>query len=170
MISQKIQDAFNEQINAEYFSSILYLSMSAWLEGQGFKGMASWMRMQADEERFHALKFLDYIHERGGTVALAPIDGPRKEWGSPLEVFTESCEHEAKVTGLINKLMDLAIAENDHASKGFLQWFVDEQVEEEASVQEITDRLKMAGEHGGVMFMLDRELGQRQPPAPGAEH
>ncbi len=166
MINQKIQDAFNKQINAEYFSSYFYLSMSAWLDGKGLKGMAQWMRMQAEEERLHALKFTDFVHERGGTVLLAPIEGPKVEWRSALDVFSDTYDHECKVTGLINGLMDLALAEKDHAANGFLQWFINEQVEEEATAQEITDKLKLAGDSGAVLFMLDQELGQRPAPTP----
>ncbi|MBN2445486.1 MAG: ferritin [Phycisphaerae bacterium] len=165
MLNSKIEQALNKQINAELFSSYLYLSMSAWLENKGLKGMAHWMRMQADEEHVHALKFMDYVHERGGKVVLAAIDGPKTEWKSPLEVFAGAYEHECKVTGLINGLVDLALAEKDHATNAMLQWFVTEQVEEEAAAQEIVDRLKLAGDAGGMLFMIDRELGQRGAPA-----
>ena len=144
MLNKKIEKALNKQINAEYFSAYLYLSMSAWLEGQGLKGMAHWMRMQADEERLHVMKFFDFIHERGGNVELKAIDEPKTSWETALEVFEGAYEHEVKVTGLINDLVDLAIAERDHATNAMLQWFVTEQVEEEAAAQEIVDRLKLA--------------------------
>ncbi|MBN2563604.1 MAG: ferritin [Phycisphaerae bacterium] len=165
MMNSKIERAFNEQLNAELFSSYLYLSMAAYFESQNLKGMAGWMRMQAIEEHMHAMKFFDFINERGGTVTLAQIDAPKTEWTSPLEVFEHTCKHESKVTGLINALVDLALNEKDHAANAFLQWFVTEQVEEEASAQEIAGKLKLVGDRGGMLFMLDRELGQRTPPA-----
>jgi ferritin len=165
MLSNKIQDAFNKQVNAELFSSYLYLSMSAHFEAQNLKGMAQWMRLQAQEELQHALKFLDFINERGGRVLLTGLEGPKTEWGSPLEVFEETCEHEAKVTGLIHGLVDVAISDKDHAANTFLQWFVTEQVEEEATAQEIRDKLKLAGDNPVALFMIDQELGQRTPPA-----
>jgi len=165
MLHPKIQDAFNKQLNAEYFSSYLYLSMAAYFESHNLKGMAQWMRLQAQEENMHAMKFFDFINERGGKVTLTRIEAPKTEWSSPLQVFEETCAHESKVTGLINDLVDLAISERDHAANAFLQWFVTEQVEEEASVQEITEKLRMVGDRGGMMFMLDRELSQRTPAA-----
>lgn len=166
MMNKKVQNAINQQINAEYFSSYLYLSMSAWLDGKGLKGMAHWMRIQAEEERFHALKFLDFINERGGKVVLTSFDDPKVEWNSALEVFTDAYEHECKVTSLINGLVDLALAEKDHAANALLQWFVNEQVEEEAAAQEITDKLKLAGDNGAVLFMVDQELAQRPAATP----
>lgn len=170
MLNPKIDEHFNRQINAELFSSYLYLSMSAWLESQGLRGLAHWMRMQMQEEHMHAMKFVDFVSERGGRVLLSALEGPRTEWSSPLEVFEDTCEHERKVTGLINGLMDLALAEKDHAACSFLRWFVDEQVEEEASAQEIRDKLRLAGDNGAVLYMVDRELGQRPVPAtPPAE-
>ncbi len=169
MLNPKVGEHFNGQINAELFSSYLYLSMSAWLESQGLKGMAHWMRMQMQEEHMHAMKFVDFVNERAGRVLLTALEGPKTEWSSPLEVFEDTCEHERKVTGLINGLMDLALAEKDHAACSFLQWFVDEQVEEEASAQEIRDKLKLAGDNGAVLYMIDQELGGRPAsPAPGA--
>lgn len=161
MLSQKIQDAFNQQLNAELYSAYLYVSMSAYFDSTNLKGMASWMRIQASEEVQHALKFYNFIDERGGRVLLAPIDGPKTAWQSALEVFEETCEHEAKVTGLINELVDLSIKEKDHAANAFLQWFVTEQVEEEATPREIADKLKLAGNHAGALFMIDQQLGQR---------
>jgi len=169
-MNSKIEGAFNEQLNAEFFSSYLYLSMAAYFESHNLKGMASWMRMQVQEENMHAMKFFDFINERGGKVVLAKVDAPKTEWGSPLEVFEDTCAHEHKVTGLINDLVDLAISEKDHAANAFLQWFVTEQVEEESTVQEIAGKLRLVGDRGGMLFMLDRELGQRPaPPAGQAE-
>ena len=169
MLNPKIQDAFNKQINAEVFSSYLYLSMSTYFDSQNLKGMANWMLIQAQEELQHAMKFLDFINERGGRVLLTQVEGPKTEWNSPLDVFEDAYGHECKVTGMINDLVDLSLSEKDHAANVFLQWFVTEQVEEEASAQEIADQLKLAGDQGGVLFMLDRELGTRTlGPSPTA--
>jgi len=170
MLNRKMQDAFNKQLNAEMFSSYLYLSMSAYFDSQNLKGMANWMRMQVQEESLHAMKFFDFINERGGKVFLTQIDGPKTEWNSPLDVFEETCKHESDVTGLINDLVDLSLSERDHAANGFLQWFVTEQVEEEATVQEIKDKLKLVSGNPVALFMIDQELGQRTPPpAPTAQ-
>ncbi len=163
MLSAKIQDAFNKQLNAELYSSYLYLSMSTYFESQNLKGMATWMRVQAQEELQHGLKFLDFINERGGRVLLTPIEGPGTEWASPLAVFEETREHERKVTGLIHDLVDLTVREKDHAGSAFLQWFVSEQVEEEATADEIRGKLKLAGDNTGVLFMIDQDLGRRVP-------
>lgn len=165
MLNSKIQDAFNQQINAEFFSAYLYLSMSAWLESQGLKGLAHWMRMQAQEENLHMTKFIDFVHDCGGRVLLTAVDGPQTEWNSPLDVFEHVCQHERQVTGLINNLVDRALSEKDHAANNFLQWFVTEQVEEEATAGEIRDKLKLAGDNGAVLYMIDQELGQRAAPA-----
>jgi ferritin len=165
MLNNTIQDAFNKQLNAELFSSYLYLSMSAYFESQNLKGMAHWMRIQGQEELQHAMKFFGFINERGGRVLLTQVDGPKTEWSSPLDAFEDTYEHECKVTGLINGLVDLSLSEKDHAANTFLQWFVTEQVEEEASAQEIRDKLKLVGDSPAVLFMLDQELGQRMPPA-----
>ncbi len=167
-MNSEIESAFNEQLNAELFSSYLYLSMAAHFESQNLKGMAHWMRMQAQEENMHGMKFFDFINERGGKVTLAKIKEPKTEWSSPLDVFEDTCAHESKVTGLINGLVDLSLSEKDHASNGFLQWFVTEQVEEEATAQEIRDKLKLIGDSPVVLFMIDQELGQRPAPATGA--
>jgi len=161
MISEKIKDAVNKQINAEIYSSYLYLSMSAYFESINLKGFANWMKAQAQEEMVHAIKFYDYINERSGRVLLTAIEAPPKQWDSPLDVFEFTYKHEQKVTGLINDLVNLAISEADHATTNFLQWFVAEQVEEEASADEVVQKLKLAGERGSGLFMLDRELGQR---------
>lgn len=170
MISEKIQEAFNEQINAELYSSYLYLSMSAYFESKGLPGFANWMRCQAQEEVVHAMKFYNFICERGGIVKLKAIDAVPIEWESPLAVFEAGYAHEQKVTGLINSLVDLAIEEKDHASNNFLQWFVAEQVEEEASADQVIQKIKLAGERGGGLFMVDRELAQRVfSPAADAE-
>ena len=164
-MKQEIQDAFNAQLNAESFSAHLYKSMSAFLESSNLKGMAHWMLMQSDEERMHEMKFFDFILSRGGTVVLDKIGAPQTEWKSPLAVFEAAYSHEQMITDKINKLVDLSIAESDHASNAFLQWFVNEQVEEEESVLEIVDQLKMIGDNPSALFMLDKELGQRAAPA-----
>lgn len=161
MLNQKIQDAFNEQINAELYSAYLYLSMSAYFESQNLAGMANWMRVQAQEELGHAMKFFDFINERGGRVVLTRVEAPKTQWDCPLGAFQDAYEHECKVTSLINSLVDLVIGEKDHASNTFLQWFVTEQVEEESSVQTVVDKLKIMGDSGGAVFMLDEQLGRR---------
>lgn len=161
MIGKKMTDAINAQINAELFSSYLYASMQHYFSSIGMPGAANWMRIQAIEEMTHAEKFADYLNERSGRVVLKAIDSPQVEWESPIDVFEAVLEHERKVTALINELMDIAIAEKDHAAAMFLQWFIGEQVEEEASAQEVLDQLNLAGESKGGMLMIDRELGQR---------
>lgn len=161
MISKKLQDAINAQINKELYSEYLYISMQAWFANQNLDGLANWMDAQGKEERFHAMKFFNYVIERGGKVELQAIEQPAVDFGSPLKAFAASLKHEQFVTSSINDLMDLAIKEKDHASRGMLQWFVDEQVEEEASVEKIVHRLKMIGDNPHALYMLDSELGQR---------
>lgn len=167
MIAKNIEDAFNAQINAETYSAYLYWSMSAALEKMNLSGFASWMRVQAQEEMTHAIKFYDHIIERDGTVALTPIDGPPTAWKDVKAVFTEALEHEQKVTGLINNLMDLSMTEKDHAGSMFLQWFVSEQVEEEATAMDVLGKLEIAGDTAGGLYMLDKEMAGRVfiPPA-----
>ena len=170
MISEKMQDAMNAQINAELYSSYLYLSMAAYFEDTSLEGMANWMRCQAQEEIVHAMKFFRYINERGGTVTLTAIDGPETSWESPLAVYEQAYAHEQKVTGLINDLVSLAEELRDRADLSFLQWFVDEQVEEEDSARTVVDKLKLFGAAPQALYMLDRELGLRvftPPPAEG---
>lgn len=161
MLSDRMEKALNDQVNAEFYSSYLYLSMAAYFNEVNLTGFARWMEVQALEELTHAMKFYRFINERGGRVALAAIKNPKTAWSSPLEAFEDAFKHEQMVTGLINDLVDLAIAEKDHASNHFLQWFVAEQVEEEASANEIVQKIKLVGEAQGGLFMLDRELGQR---------
>jgi ferritin len=169
MISDKMADALNEQVNAELYSAYLYLSMESYFKSQNLNGFANWMLVQTQEEISHAMKIYNFIDERGGRVLLKAIEGPPTEWDSALAVFKETYTHEQKVTSLINNLVDLAIKENDHATNSFLQWFVNEQVEEEASADEIVQQLKMMENAPGGMFMLDRELGQRVFTPPEAE-
>lgn len=166
-ISQKLVDAVNEQINKEIFSEYYYLSMAAYFESENLPGFANFFIVQAEEERFHAMKFFHYLNERGARVILEAIDKPETEFKSPLEVFELAYKHEVFVSESINNLMDIAISENDHAMKGFLQWYVEEQVEEEASMDDYVNRLKRIGDHGYGVFMLDKELAGRSftPPA-----
>jgi ferritin len=167
MISEKMQEALNGQLNAELYSSYLYLSMAAYFQNINLGGFASWMRVQAQEELIHVMKFYDFINERGGRVVLKPVEGPPTEWESPLAAFEAAYEHEQKVSGLINDLVELALEERDHATNIFLQWFVTEQVEEEDSANEVVQKIKLMGDATGGLFMLDQELGQRTftPPA-----
>lgn len=167
MIKEKVQSALNDQLNWELFSAYIYLAMAAYFESTNLPGFANWMKVQAREEVGHAMKFYDFVNERGGRVTLAAVGAPPAEWDSPLAAFEHAYEHEQGVSERINKLVDLAVAEEDHATNGFLQWFVTEQVEEEASVDEIIQRLKLVVKEGGGLSTLDRELAQRVfvPPA-----
>lgn len=161
MISKKMAAAINEQINRELFSEYLYISMQAWFADQNLDGMANWMDAQGKEERFHAMKFFNYLLERGAKVKLKAIAEPTIEFDNPLKAFKMALDHERFISKSINDLMDLAIKENDHATRSFLQWYIDEQVEEEASVDRIVNMLKMVGEQGHGIMMIDRELAQR---------
>ena len=161
MLSEKIQAALNGQLNAELYSSYLYMSMNAYFKSVNLDGFANWMYYQAQEELTHAMKFYDFINSRGGRVKLAQVDAPPSEWISPLAVYEATLEHEQKVTGLINDLVEMALKERDHATNIFLQWFVTEQVEEEESVGGVLEQLKLMGEAKGGIFMIDRELARR---------
>lgn len=162
MISKTMQNAINEQINAELWSSYLYLSMASYFDSISLSGFSNWMQAQAQEEINHAMRFYNHVIERGGRVKLAAIDEVPTEWKSPLDAFEQTYKHEQKVTSLIENLADVAEKEKDRASMNMLQWFIDEQVEEEDSADEIVQKLKLIGESGNGIFMLDRELGQRQ--------
>jgi ferritin len=162
MLNAAVQDAMNQQVNAELYSAYLYLSMAADFEEGNLRGMGHWMQVQAKEEAGHAMKFFKYIAERGGRVTLTSIAAPPTKWKSPQVVFEEVYKHECHVSSLINKLVELAEAEKDHASAVFLQWFISEQVEEEANASEILHQLKMVGDSKQGLFMLDRHLAQRQ--------
>jgi ferritin len=162
MLSNAVEKAINDQIKNELYSAYLYLSMSAYLESANLSGMARWMRLQRDEEMAHAMKFFDYVYDRGGRVVLQAIDQPPAEFGSPLDVFEKALAHEQKVTGLINQIYDLAVKENDYPSQIELQWFITEQVEEEKSAGDIVELLKVIGDHGPSVIMVDRQLGARQ--------
>lgn len=163
----KIEKALNQQINAEMFSAYLYLSMATYFDANGLPGFANWMKVQSQEEMFHALKFYDYVFERGGRVILDLIEKPKTDFASPLSIFKEVLAHEKKVTKLINNLYELALKEKDYAFQSYLGWFIDEQVEEEATASAMVDKLKLAGDKSAGMFMLDSELVQRTftPPA-----
>lgn len=161
-MKDEVRDALNEQVNAEFYSAYLYLSMSAYFESESLPGFANWMRVQAQEELTHAMKIYDFVIERGGRAELMSIEEPSGDWDSPLDAFKTAYEHEKKVTNMINDLVDLAIEKGDHATRQMLQWFVGEQVEEEDSADEIVQRLKRVGDDGRGLLMLDRELGQRQ--------
>ena len=167
MISEKLQDAFNYQINRELFSEYYYLSMASYFNSAGLSGFENFFLVQVEEERFHAMKMYRFLNEKGGRVFLSEIEAPKTEFKSPLEVFELAYEHEQLVTKLINDLMDLAISENDHAAKNFLNWFVEEQVEEEASMEGIMNKLRLIKGEGHGLLMLDNELATRTftPPA-----
>jgi ferritin len=172
MLTEKMQKALNEQLNWELYSSYLYLSMSAHFHSVVLMGFANWMRVQALEELIHAGKFFDFINNRGGTVSLQTIQGPETSWPSPLAAFEAALGHERKVTMRINDLVDLALQEKDHATHIFLQWFVTEQVEEESSVGDVINKLKLTAEQAGGLFMVDQELAARvftMPLGPGGK-
>ena len=162
MLSPKMQDALNGQITKEFYASQLYLAMSAHFEALNLKGFAHWMRIQSDEEREHALKIFDFVLDRGGSAELGAVEQPPSEFGSPVEIFQASLAHEQRVTGWIYELYAAAAAENDYASQVFLQWFIDEQVEEEANATEMIDRLSMAGDNKAALLMLDNEMKSRE--------
>jgi len=167
MLSQKLQDAFNAQINKELYSEYLYLSMAAYCYTLDLDGFANYFMVQTQEEHFHAMKMFNFVNERGGKVILKQIDGPETEFKSVIDVYEKTYEHEQFVTKSINELMDVAMKESDHAAASFLKWFIDEQVEEEATVSKILAKLKLIGGEGHGMLMLDTELAARvfTPPA-----
>ncbi len=162
-----VQKAINGQINAEIYSAYLYLSMAAYFDGQDLPGFANWMKMQAQEEMSHAMKFYDFVYDRGGSVEMSAIAQPPVKFKSPLLVVEQVLEHEKEVTELINNLYELAQKEKDYAFESLLKWYIDEQVEEESSAGQLIDKLKLAGDKGPGLFMLDKELGGRTftPPA-----
>ena len=164
MLSDRMQKGLNAQMIAELYSSYLYLSMNAYFKSVNLDGFANWMYAQAQEELMHAMKFYEFINQRGGRVILAAIEAPPTEWSSPIAVFEDTLKHEQKVTGLINDLVEVALDERDHATQIFLQWFVTEQVEEEDNVGNVLEQLKLLGDAKGGLFMMDRELGKRQAP------
>jgi len=161
MISKIMQDAINEQINKELYSSYLYLSMSSYFADKNLSGFAAWLRVQVDEEREHGMKFYDHLVDRGGRVALKAIAVPHSEWKSSLEAFKEVQSHEAAVTASINALYELALKEKDYPTQVLLQWFITEQVEEEKNAAEIVQQLELIDAHGTAVLMLDHRLGKR---------
>ena len=167
MINPKMEAALNKQINEEFYSSYLYLSMSAYFESVNLAGFANWMKVQSQEEYFHATKFYNYVIQKGGKVTLEAIAKPKIVWSSTIEAFEDTYAHEQKISALINGLVDLALELKDHATNSFLQWFVTEQVEEEANDVKILEDLKAVGDNRSVLFMIDREMSTRvfTPPA-----
>ncbi len=161
-ISKELQDAMNDQLNFELYSGYIYLSMAAYFEEHLLDGMAHWMRIQAKEEYEHAERFWKHIAERGGKVMLAPIAGPKTEWASPLEAWTDAYNHELEVTKRINKIGEIAEKESDRAAMVFLNWFYDEQVEEEEQTLKVVDLLKKIGDSTQALFMLNAQLGRRE--------
>lgn len=161
MVSVKMEEALNKQLNAEMYSGYLYLAMSAYFEGSDLEGFANWMRVQALEEQTHAMKFYDYIVQRGSRVSLLEIEKPQSKWDSPVDVFEHVLSHEKVVSGLIHDLVDLAIEEGDHPTNNFLQWFVAEQVEEEESANAALNKVKLANEASNGLFLLDSDFGTR---------
>ena len=161
MISKKIEEALNAQINAEFWSAYLYLSMSANFAVKGNPGFANWFNIQFKEEQDHAQIFIKYLLSRGGKVVLSPIEAVKTEWESPLDAYKDTLEHEKKVTSMINNLYALASAENDYATQSMLKWFIDEQVEEEETAQGLIDSLTMIKDNGFGIYMLDKELSPR---------
>jgi ferritin len=165
MLTEKVQNALNAQFNAELYSSYLYLSMHAYFKSINLDGFANWMYQQAKEELLHAMKFYNFINQRGGRSKTAAIAEPPSEWDSPLAVFEETLSHEQKVTGLINDLVEIANEAHDHATQIFLQWFVTEQVEEEESAGGVLEQLRLMKDHPGGLFMINRELENRTSPS-----
>ena len=169
MISEKMEKAFNDQINKELFSEYLYLSMQAYFERAGLEGFTNWMRIQVQEEHAHGMGMFDYVHERGGKVELLAIDKPQTDWKSPLDVFEHVLEHEKYVTSRINALMDVADAEKDRAALSFLDWYLKEQVEEESNVGNVLAKLQLIGDDKHALLLLDKDLATRvfNPPVIG---
>ena len=167
MLSERIEAALNDQINFEIYSANIYLSMAMWLDSKNLTGFSQWMKVQYQEEIFHAMKMYGFLNERGGRAVLKGIPEPQAEWASPLAAYENALDHERIVTGRINDLVSLAVDEKDHATANFLQWYVAEQVEEEASADGVIQQLKLMEGAAGGLFMLDRELGLRvfTPPA-----
>lgn len=161
MVSKKLETAINKQINAELWSAYLYLSMSAHFSNKGLPGFANWFKVQFEEEQDHAFKFMNYLISKGNRVELMPIQEVETSWESPLKAFEDALNHEKVVTSLINDLVTLARSENDFATENILQWFVNEQVEEEESAQAKIDGLKLIGDNGFGLYSMDKELAQR---------
>jgi ferritin len=161
MLSEKVLSALNDQLNAEFYSSYLYLAMAAHMEAEGFTGMGHWLRKQSEEELAHAMKFYKFILDRGGRVQFKAVDQPPSHWKSPLALFENVLEHERQISGRVWSLIELTGQEKDPATRVFLHWFVEEQVEEEAQVALIVQKLRMVGDSVNGLFLIDRELGSR---------
>jgi len=161
MINEEVSKVLNEQVNKEMYSAYLYLSMSAYFSEIGLMGFANWMRIQFQEEQAHAMLVYDFLINRGAKVTLTPIDAPKKEWKSPLEVMEVVLKHEVYVTGLINNIITVAETVKDRATISYMNWFIDEQVEEEANSQDIIAKLKMIGEDKSALYLLDKDLSAR---------
>ncbi len=161
MISNKLENALNSQLNAELYSAYLYLSMAAYLSQNNLSGFSNWMKVQFEEEQSHANKLFQYILDRGGNVKLEEISKPKNKWNNIIDVFEDILKHEQYITSRINELVDIAMSEKDHATVALMQWYVSEQVEEEATVSDILDQLKLIEGKGSGLFMLDREAKQR---------
>lgn len=173
-ISSKLEEAVNKQINAEFYSAYLYLGMSSRCAETNLKGIAHWFYVQSQEEMTHAIKFYRFLLDRGGRPVMPAVEGVRTDWKDPLEMFQAAYAHEQKVTAMINGIADIALAERDHATASMLNWFVDEQVEEEANASEIAEKLRLIGSSKDGLFMLDKELSvrvfvDRTQPAGGAQ-
>lgn len=161
-INKKVEEVLNKQVNAELWSAYLYLSMAAWSENKGFKGFANWMRVQFHEETSHAMKIFDYIMERSGEVKLQPIAAVETSWNSLLHMMEETYKHECKVTEMIHNCYEVALSDKDYATATMLQWFIEEQTEEESNALEIIDTLKITGENSGGVLYLDKKLASRK--------
>ena len=159
--NKKVEEILNKQINAEFWSAYLYLSMSAYFQSKSLPGFANWMRVQYQEEMSHALKIFDYINSRGGSVQLEPIAKVQTEWKNVVDAFKDTYKHECEVTDMIHNCYEVAVKEKDHATANMLQWFIDEQVEEEENAQAILDQLELIGESGHGIFYLDKEMAAR---------
>ena len=166
MINEKMEKAFNDQINAELYSEYLYLSMKAYFETLNLPGFVNWMNVQVQEEHAHAMGMFDYVNSRGGKVTLKAIDGPKTEWSSPLEVFEDVLKHEELVTSLINKVADVAEEVKDRAAMSFLNWYIKEQVEEEDNVGKVLATLRLIGDDKHALLAMDKELATRTFVAP----
>ena len=161
-MNKKVYKVFNEQVQAELYSAYMYLAMSLYLEDKNFKGMASWLKVQYEEERQHAFRLMKFMQERGVKPELLQIDAPPAEYGTPLEVFTKALEHEQYVTSRIHSMYEVAVKEKDYAAMTHLHWFIDEQVEEEDQTREIVDKLTMVGDNMNGLFVIDSQLGARK--------
>jgi len=168
VISEKMEAELNEQVNKEFYSAYLYLAMAAYCTDMGLPGFAHWMRLQYEEENMHVTKMYDYILDQGGKIHLKAIEEPPKEYGTPLQIFETTLQHEQFITRSIHQLMSLAVQENDYATQTFLQWYVTEQVEEESNVNDVLNPLRMVGDDKGGLMLIDQKLGGRAAPAANA--